>query len=827
MVHPSPEQSFSHSEPSFEHSSSSSPPSSPSSQRGYQGRHNADDWSGDSSLDYGPQPYSPSKWVSSCDASFEVILESESPRWFLRGSTSPDRGEDPGIERVSPTSKDTSHLHPDQSSSSKSGQRPRAFSVVDMRLVGAASFSARGKAEFDPTEASAAPRRASHDGVSLGHKKTSILPSLEVIPDDRTSEAAAGATLDPHASTFEPSTARDPGLTRGDLASIDSVELVIDSGKNEFGDLTKAARYKLAQRGLSTIPSLHGPLSLPYARCPSGIDAYLFSMDKEEDPWTVGAQLIRNLTNRAADLRCAQPQYAFDQEPGADRRSACPKSNMGRHAPVPLPGNARYLQGLHSVHSRVGSRVVSAPAEVGSRYTEPSGQSGLPLIPQAVLQHYAEDGQEGVLRGSVGTSQGAVMERESAEHELWRNAEAARSSISALDRLEAIIEPKRTKHEVQPSRVHPSADPPRDAYPMGFTFGHGCGRQHLVTCQRPDGNERTHDALYASPYESIGMMAPQFYLQHYGYESVGTPWTTSTSLPRADMSWQSNQVGRGAPHQTAHMPLPPPPPVTATSQLTSIYSTAQGRTLPPPPRGPVGSLPLRLFQDPAIIAASYASDPQSERETPCCHHGHSEYQPRLFSGSSGHEFVPDDTLSPYARSRPMAAAEYRRGSAESGFSDTTVCRTPNDSAQIPELITKKNSILSRRTSVPLQVASMRSTALPERRNSAAPAIPQIGEPRSRSFGKDENSRHDSAVPGPIHDVIQNSSIMPRSSRHMTDGTSTPRNIASFGNRPALPVSDLAPASTASSTEKQRKPRLYRRKRSNVCSNVRSNPTEAV
>ncbi|SCZ90628.1 BZ3500_MvSof-1268-A1-R1_Chr9g10902 [Microbotryum saponariae] len=807
MVHPSPEQSFSHSEPSFEHSSRSSPPSSPFSQRGHRPRLNLEDWSGDSSMDSVRHPNPPSQGISSCDTSFEVILDSETPRWFLRGSTSYESSADANAERVSPTSTKASDVHSKNSPPSKLEQRPRASSVADMRLVGATSVAAPSEAELQSAKglAAAASRRASHDGVSLGHRRPSILPTLEAIPDDRISEAVAGATLDPQASMFEPSTPRDSRVTRDDPTTNASIELIIEKGKNEFGDLTKAARYGLAQRGFSTIPSLHGPLSLPYARCPSGIDAYLFSMDKEEDPWT----------------------FAFDQDTSASRRSAFQNLNAGRHAPVPLPGNARYLQGSHSAHSRVGSRVVSAPAEVGLGYTQPSGQSELPHVSKIVSQHYEKDGTEGAPSSSVGISPGPALKRDSTEYELWRTPGDMRSGSSALDRLEAIIEPRKTEYLASSTPNYPPVEPRRDVYRTESTLDDVYGAQRQETRQRLDGEPALPD-LYASPYESMGIMYPRFYLQQLGYQSVGAPWATINSIP-SGMSWSSNQAPHGVPSPTAHLPPHLAPPSSTTPHFNSIYFSSQGGVVTLPPRGPADTFHLRLFQDPAIIAASYVSDPPPERDPRCCHCGYSTCDAAIHSSNphtSSHDFSPHDTLSPYAHSRPVAAAaEYRRGSAESEFYGTTGYRLPTDSIRIPELDTKKELIMSRRPSVPLQVASMRSAALPERRNSAAPAIPQIGGPRSHSIARGNKLRVPSIVPGSTRPELDDSML---SSTHLgTDGTINAGANANLGNGPGLQASDLAPDPTRTSTEKHRKSRPYRAGRGRKRSKARSSPSEAA
>lgn len=50
---------------------------------------------------------------------------------------------------------------------------------------------------------------------------------------------------------------------------------IVDEGKDEHGTLTKPAREALNELGYKPIPSLHGPNSLPYARCPSSVISIL------------------------------------------------------------------------------------------------------------------------------------------------------------------------------------------------------------------------------------------------------------------------------------------------------------------------------------------------------------------------------------------------------------------------------------------------------------------------------------------------------------------------------------------------------------------------
>lgn len=74
-------------------------------------------------------------------------------------------------------------------------------------------------------------------------------------------EVESTPKLDPTANTFEPPNSFDR----------ESLQLkeIVEDGKNDQGDLSKHARTELIALGLKSIPAMQGPLSLPYARCPS------------------------------------------------------------------------------------------------------------------------------------------------------------------------------------------------------------------------------------------------------------------------------------------------------------------------------------------------------------------------------------------------------------------------------------------------------------------------------------------------------------------------------------------------------------------------------
>lgn len=70
------------------------------------------------------------------------------------------------------------------------------------------------------------------------------------------------AILSPVAHTFAPAQSTSS-------AKLDTFEKIVAFGKDELGHLTPRAKEALARLGLKPVPSLHGPLNLPYARCAS------------------------------------------------------------------------------------------------------------------------------------------------------------------------------------------------------------------------------------------------------------------------------------------------------------------------------------------------------------------------------------------------------------------------------------------------------------------------------------------------------------------------------------------------------------------------------
>lgn len=104
---------------------------------------------------------------------------------------------------------------------------------------------------------------SSSDGQSIRNRASIPSIALSPIPDlQDDSVFDQSGNLDPGASTFNPN-------AHMWLGKHVNFEYIVLNGKNEFGDLIHEARVALQRLGLRPIPAMHGPTSLPYARCPS------------------------------------------------------------------------------------------------------------------------------------------------------------------------------------------------------------------------------------------------------------------------------------------------------------------------------------------------------------------------------------------------------------------------------------------------------------------------------------------------------------------------------------------------------------------------------
>lgn len=136
------------------------------------------------------------------------------------------------------------------------GQRQTSFGTLLPISTGSETAERRG-------------RRASHDG---SRARSSLSPVLSPI-DDEVLPLGLDAFLNPSASSFQPKKRVAP-LSKFPRGA--SHDFIIIHGKSETGDLTKEARAALLLINLRPVPSMHGPLSLPYARCPSFVISLQF-----------------------------------------------------------------------------------------------------------------------------------------------------------------------------------------------------------------------------------------------------------------------------------------------------------------------------------------------------------------------------------------------------------------------------------------------------------------------------------------------------------------------------------------------------------------------
>jgi hypothetical protein len=273
-------------------------------------------------------PDTPKSTISQgADSSFEIISGVQSPIWSSNPSSRVVSGSsiggisnsasdtsvysNPSVTKITLTAPATT-VAPASSSAASQALRPRPFAGITPRHPSTAPRSTSAqhlKVNVQPeTPPPDTRRRSASEGKVRA--RSSLSPMLSPIPDiaqDSIEGGLASLSLDPKASTFM---LPPPGRPEA-FPEHASFAYIVKYGKNSIGDLTKEARKSLSNLGLRSIPAMRGPLSLPYARCPSyvaelgssraklkltpslpfssGIDAFLFSAEKEEDPWTVSA----------------------------------------------------------------------------------------------------------------------------------------------------------------------------------------------------------------------------------------------------------------------------------------------------------------------------------------------------------------------------------------------------------------------------------------------------------------------------------------------------------------------------------------------------------
>ncbi|KAM0789275.1 hypothetical protein ACM66B_000116 [Microbotryomycetes sp. NB124-2] len=246
----------------------------------------------------------------------------------------------------------------------------------------------------------------------------------------RMDKTYSAAVLDPKATSFDPL----PSVDIDDKYVKMSVLDILKHGKDETGELKKEARQALAKMGLKGIPAMHGPLSLPYARCPSGIDAFVFSIDKDEDPYTFSM---------------------------SDERNEGPRGN--HRAKVPLPGNARYA----NASGARGHRNVSAPAAI-NHAPPPMVPQLIPVVPVHIVQpHVAavattpalkpQPASISLLQPPEAQAPASSRRRRSSRNRSRGKKEKEKDEKDAIDEM---IEEAETKHSSIPTNLLSS--PPLD-----------------------------------------------------------------------------------------------------------------------------------------------------------------------------------------------------------------------------------------------------------------------------------------------------------------------------------------------------------------------------
>lgn len=225
---------------------------------------------------------------SSFESSFEIISGVQSPIWSSNPSSRVVSGSSMG--GISNSASDTSVYSnlsttkitltasgtttaPDSGSAPAQALHPRPFAGITPRHPSAAPRSAsaqhlRVNVQPESPPSDARRRTVSENSSAKVRARSSLSPMLSPIPDIVQDSAEGGLallSLDPKASSF---VLPPPGRPEAFPESA-SFAYIVKYGKNSIGDLSKEARKALSNLGLRSIPAMQGPLSLPYARCPS------------------------------------------------------------------------------------------------------------------------------------------------------------------------------------------------------------------------------------------------------------------------------------------------------------------------------------------------------------------------------------------------------------------------------------------------------------------------------------------------------------------------------------------------------------------------------
>ncbi|BGP25258.1 proteophosphoglycan ppg4 [Rhodotorula toruloides] len=169
--------------------------------------------------------------------------------------------------------------------------------------------------------------------------------------------------LNPAASSFTFRSVSLPASTSAGSVLDCKLGEILKTGKDSLGNLTNEAKVALGELGLQPIPSLHGAPKFPYARNPSGVDLFHFSV-AEEDPAFIPLEQM--------------PDY------------------QPRTVPLPLPGNSRYTH-----HGRLAQqRNISAPATLAFTHFIPTTSSTPPIAPKTARAASAPTRRGGRLKKS-------------------------------------------------------------------------------------------------------------------------------------------------------------------------------------------------------------------------------------------------------------------------------------------------------------------------------------------------------------------------------------------------------------------------------------------
>ncbi|KAK4057183.1 hypothetical protein OIO90_001678 [Microbotryomycetes sp. JL221] len=453
------------------------------------------------------------------DRSFEIVSDESSPVQWITSQSSRVTSVS-SIEPASPTSSKT----------------PTTQVHHDVKQLVQTSKSAQDSAQQSQmTTRRPSPVTIVSTGVQTDFEQQKIDEPKDVSSKTQdgfeSSQAAVNTvttSLDPMASSFDPDKVNNQSEPNDAETSQLFIE-IIKNGKDEQGDLTKSARRSLAKIGLKAIPSMHGPLSLPYARCPSGIDAFVFSIDKDEDPYTF---LIED------DQRDLHQGQTFKVQK------------------VPLPGNARYANG--SQHKSQSQRIVSAPTTVpvplpvSAPPPPPLARQPVSAVASGALRSTRKDTVDA--RSSSSTS---VVRRKS-----HRGGKARTAHKTARDDVDKIIEATEAKENAA------FVSPPTVASPP-MHYPHHYDAAHYIQPSSKFGVEVNVDAT-SSPRQ-IQPMVP------FPYWTLPMQGTAHQPLaawdPNTLAHYQYQVAAAQHPHGAAFYPSPPSVNPVQLQQLNQPQST--------------------------------------------------------------------------------------------------------------------------------------------------------------------------------------------------------------------------------------------------------------